>query len=185
MGKKTIFVREIDGYGRIPIPEEIRRNLKIQTGDLFSLEEGSDQSIMIQKYSPLQDSISLARFAADSLAKEIEGSVLIVSCERLLTGYLIGCKESFPAILRGKALSEELKTLLHTPEAVQGFRTNVAVLDEAEFNLRPTEHQEQYLIAIGKEKILGGILIRKEAGTVTSEDLKIFQFTAHLLGTQN
>ena len=51
--KTTGIIRRIDDLGRIVIPKELRRNLRIQNGD--SLEIFVDlNSIVLKKYSPME-----------------------------------------------------------------------------------------------------------------------------------
>jgi stage V sporulation protein T len=50
--KSTGIVRRIDDLGRLVIPKEIRRTLKIKEGDPFELFIMDDKSVCFQKYSP-------------------------------------------------------------------------------------------------------------------------------------
>ena len=49
--KATGIVRRIDGLGRIVIPKEIRRTLRIQESDPMEIYMGDDGSIQLKKYS--------------------------------------------------------------------------------------------------------------------------------------
>lgn len=53
MFKHTGIVRRIDDAGRVGIPKEIRRRLRIQEGDPIEIGEG-DNSVMLRKYSVLE-----------------------------------------------------------------------------------------------------------------------------------
>ncbi len=49
--KATGIVRRIDELGRIVIPKEIRRTLRIQESDPMEIYMGDDGSIQLKKYS--------------------------------------------------------------------------------------------------------------------------------------
>ena len=50
--KATGIVREMDGLGRLVIPIELRRTMKLKEGDPFEIFVNSDGSIVIKKYEP-------------------------------------------------------------------------------------------------------------------------------------
>lgn len=47
------IVRRIDDLGRIVIPKEVRRALRIREGDALQMETTSDGALLMQKYTPL------------------------------------------------------------------------------------------------------------------------------------
>ena len=52
--KATGVVRRIDDLGRIVLPKELRRTMRIKEGDSLEIYiDGMDQ-IMLKKYSPVQ-----------------------------------------------------------------------------------------------------------------------------------
>ncbi len=57
--KSTGVIRRIDELGRIVIPKEIRRNLKIRDGENMEIFVDMD-SIILKKYSKIEDSIEYA-----------------------------------------------------------------------------------------------------------------------------
>ena len=59
--KATGIVRRVDDLGRIVIPKEIRRTLKIREGDPFEIYTEKDGGVIFRKYSPMGD---LQDFAA-------------------------------------------------------------------------------------------------------------------------
>ena len=50
--KATSRVRRIDDLGRVIIPKEIRRTLRIREGDPFEIFMGREGEIILKKYSP-------------------------------------------------------------------------------------------------------------------------------------
>ena len=51
--KATGIVRRIDDLGRIVVPKEIRRTLRIREGDPLEIYTGREGEIMLKKYSPI------------------------------------------------------------------------------------------------------------------------------------
>ena len=60
--KATGIVRRIDDLGRIVIPKEIRRTLRIREGDPLEIFTGNDGEVILKKYSPILD---LSEFAVE------------------------------------------------------------------------------------------------------------------------
>ena len=53
--KATGIVRRIDDLGRIVIPKEIRRTLRIREGDPLEIYTEKDGEVIFKKYSPMGD----------------------------------------------------------------------------------------------------------------------------------
>ena len=51
--KATGIVRRIDELGRIVVPKEIRRVLRIREGDPLEIFTDKDGEIVLKKYSPI------------------------------------------------------------------------------------------------------------------------------------
>ena len=53
--KATGIIRRIDDLGRIVVPKEVRRTLKIHENDPFELFIQDDNTVCFRKYDPVQD----------------------------------------------------------------------------------------------------------------------------------
>ena len=51
--KATGIVRRIDDLGRVVIPKEIRRTLRIREGDPLEIYTATDGEVIFKKYSPV------------------------------------------------------------------------------------------------------------------------------------
>ena len=51
--QKTGIVRKVDDLGRIVIPKEIRKTLKIREGDELEISVEDNTKILLRKYEPL------------------------------------------------------------------------------------------------------------------------------------
>ena len=66
--KATGVVRRIDDLGRVVIPKEIRRTMRIREGD--SLDESfvnQSGEVVLKKYSPIADISAFAQQYADAM----------------------------------------------------------------------------------------------------------------------
>lgn len=65
--KATGIVRRIDDLGRVVIPKEIRRTLKIREGDPLEIFVDREGEVILKKYSPIGELGDFAKEYADSL----------------------------------------------------------------------------------------------------------------------
>lgn len=78
--KATGIVRRIDDLGRVVIPKEIRRTLRIREGDPLEIFVDRDGEVILKKYSPISELSDFAREYADALFDSLGHPVLI--CDR-------------------------------------------------------------------------------------------------------
>ena len=64
--KATGVVRRIDNLGRIVIPKEIRRTLRIREGDPLEIYTSHEGDVILRKYSPIGELSTFAQAYADS-----------------------------------------------------------------------------------------------------------------------
>ncbi len=75
--KATGIVRRIDDLGRVVIPKEIRRTLRIREGDPLEIYVDRDGEVILKKYSPISELSDFAREYADALYDSLGHTVLI------------------------------------------------------------------------------------------------------------
>lgn len=75
--KATGIVRRIDDLGRVVIPKEIRRTLRIREGDPLEIFVDRDGEVILKKYSPIGELGDFAKEYADSLFESLNHIVLI------------------------------------------------------------------------------------------------------------
>ncbi|MBQ5764771.1 MAG: AbrB/MazE/SpoVT family DNA-binding domain-containing protein [Clostridia bacterium] len=78
--KATGIVRRIDDLGRVVIPKEIRRTMRIREGDPLEIFTDRDGEVIFKKYSPIGELSELAVTYCDVLVKSTEQTVII--CDR-------------------------------------------------------------------------------------------------------
>ena len=67
--KATGIVRRIDDLGRVVIPKEIRRTMRIREGDPLEIFTNKDGEVIFKKYSPIGELSEFAGKYAETLAK--------------------------------------------------------------------------------------------------------------------
>ena len=67
--KATGIVRRIDDLGRVVIPKEIRRTLRIREGDPLEIFTDADGQVILKKYSPIGELGTFAKEYAEALAQ--------------------------------------------------------------------------------------------------------------------
>lgn len=78
--KATGIVRRIDDLGRIVVPKEIRRTMRIREGDPLEIFTDSDGEVIFKKYSPIGEMGKMAAEYCEVLSKCTPFSVII--CDR-------------------------------------------------------------------------------------------------------
>ena len=63
--KATGIVRRVDDLGRIVIPKEIRRTLRIREGEPLEIYTDRDGQIILKKYSPMGEMGIFGWFAGE------------------------------------------------------------------------------------------------------------------------
>ncbi len=78
--KATGIVRRIDDLGRVVIPKEIRRTMRIREGDPLEIYTDREGEVIFKKYSPIGELQSFSSEYADTLWKTMNMPVFI--CDR-------------------------------------------------------------------------------------------------------
>ncbi|RKQ33060.1 stage V sporulation protein T [Oceanobacillus halophilus] len=78
--KATGIVRRIDDLGRVVIPKEIRRTLRIREGDPLEIFVDREGEVILKKYSPINELGHFAKEYAEALFDSLQFPVLI--CDR-------------------------------------------------------------------------------------------------------
>lgn len=82
--KATGIVRRIDDLGRVVIPKEIRRTLRIREGDPLEIFVDREGEVILKKYSPIGELGEFAQEYADSLHEAIGHIACIVDRDEII-----------------------------------------------------------------------------------------------------
>lgn len=82
--KATGIVRRIDDLGRVVIPKEIRRTLRIREGDPLEIYTDSAGEVVLKKYSPIGEMNEFASEYADAAASILECAVAVTDTDQVI-----------------------------------------------------------------------------------------------------
>lgn len=83
--KATGIVRRIDDLGRVVIPKEIRRTLRIREGDPLEIFTDREGGVILKKYSPIGELNDFSKEYAESLQQSIGHIILIADKDSIIS----------------------------------------------------------------------------------------------------
>jgi AbrB family transcriptional regulator (stage V sporulation protein T) len=178
--KATGIVRRIDELGRVVIPKEIRRTLRIKEGDPLEIFTDRDE-LTLKKYSPIATLERLGEATAKSLNGLSGRLAVICDTDEIVCAVGDGKKE-----LDGKNLSAEMDKIL------QDRRSYIANAAEGGDILPLTAAKEEGVTAQVIVPIVSGgdclgavaLLCREEGAKLDSNTLNLARLTADILANQ-
>jgi AbrB family transcriptional regulator (stage V sporulation protein T) len=126
--KATGIVRRIDDLGRVVIPKEIRRTLRLREGTPLEIFTDREGEIILKKYSPMVELASFAVQYAESLA-QASGYMVCITDRDQIIAVAGGPKKD----LLQKNISRELEHAINEREQIlaqKDDRSFVSILDE-------------------------------------------------------
>lgn len=109
--KATGIVRRIDDLGRVVIPKEIRRTLRIKEGTPLEIFTDREGEVILKKYSPIGELSIFAKEYAEALAQTTGMVSCITDHDQVVAAAGPGSKE-----FAGKEISRELEEAISERE---------------------------------------------------------------------
>lgn len=91
--KATGIIRRIDDLGRIVIPKEIRRTMRITEGTPLEIFTDTDNTVTLKKYSPVMELRTLAQEYAEGLSDTTNCTVCICDSDTVVAVHHASKKE--------------------------------------------------------------------------------------------
>ncbi|MEE1086643.1 MAG: stage V sporulation T C-terminal domain-containing protein [Schaedlerella sp.] len=176
--KATGIVRRIDDLGRVVIPKEIRRTLRIREGDPLEIFTDREGEVILKKYSPIGELGGIAGVFAESLSKSLGCTVCIADNDQIVAAAGNGKKD-----LQDKYISAEIEKLLR-------MRKLYLAKNEKGKIVQVTEGAEGYkdesvCPIICEGDVIGGIiLLEKDMNKFHETEQKVAMMAADFLGRQ-
>jgi len=82
--KATGIVRRIDDLGRVVVPKEIRRVLRIREGDPLEIYTGNSGEVILKKYSPINELSQFAGEYVETVSKVLGGTVIVSDTDQVI-----------------------------------------------------------------------------------------------------
>ena len=89
--KATGIVRRIDDLGRVVVPKEIRKVLRIREGDPLEIYTGTTGEVILKKYSPISELGQMAEGFAETASSVLGMPVLVSDTDRFVA--VLGTKQ--------------------------------------------------------------------------------------------
>src|SRR5574344_583209 len=129
--RATGVVRRIDELGRIVIPKEIRRTLKIKDNTPLEIFSGDSGELVLKKYSPIVEIGDFALEVVKSIEKVISKNILIVNMDRVVYASEL-CKSYIE-----KNIDSHIERLIKSrlPQIVSKKQENTMIFDDSNISL--------------------------------------------------
>lgn len=178
--KATGIVRRIDDLGRVVVPKEIRRTLRIREGDPLEIFTDREGEIILKKYSPIGELSQFAKQYGDALAQTTGNVVFITDRDQFVSVSGTTKKE-----MVGKQISKELEDAVNERESIVAASTDKNFIklgsdEDSEF----TSEVISPIICEG-DAIGAVIILTKDAKTKLGEtEIKLAATASNFLGRQ-
>ena len=113
--KETGILRRIDELGRIVVPKEIRKKLKIREGDNLDIFVSED-NVILKKYSPLNDLEAILSVLLDAYKKIYNVSIVVADLTKIIASTKAEIK-----------VDEKLEEVINQKEELQ-FNKSMSVM---------------------------------------------------------
>ncbi|MCQ2513856.1 MAG: AbrB/MazE/SpoVT family DNA-binding domain-containing protein [Ruminococcus sp.] len=176
--KATGIVRRIDDLGRVVIPKEIRRTLRIREGDPLEIYTATDGEVIFKKYSPVGELSEFASQYADVLSRISSMPTLICDKDHVIAAAGVSKREY---------LERRISTVL---ENYMDSRKSYAATQQTADDVQPIEGIETsaaviYPIIASGDVTGAVIMLAGESVKIPSNaEIKLAQSAAAFLGKQ-
>lgn len=176
--KATGIVRRIDDLGRVVIPKEIRRTLRIRESDPLEIFTDREGEIILKKYSPIGELSTFAKEYAEALAQAAGCIACITDRDQVIAAAGSGSRE-----FADRRIHSELETMI-------ADRKNVCVTEKKFVKIMEDDNMEYssqaiYTITCAGDAV-GSVLILDKTGNrkFTETEEKLALAASGFLGRQ-
>lgn len=182
--KATGIVRRIDELGRVVIPKEIRRTLRIREGDPLEIFTDREGEVILKKYSPIGELSDFAKEYAESLHQTLSYTVAICDKDTVIAVSGNRSKE-----LMDRPLHDDIEALMESREHVLKNRKDGDTM--LSVTLSDNDPQQLYssqvfvpIVASGDT--IGAVLLlgKEDAAPMQTTEMKVCETAACFLGKQ-
>ena len=179
--KATGIVRRIDDLGRVVIPKEIRRTLRIREGDPLEIFTDREGGVILKKYSPIGELTDFSKEYAESLQQSIGHIILIADKDAFISVSGSSKKEYVE-----KKISNDLEKIMEDRKSVllgEGGGKVISLYNDEE------EGKYNYQVIspiIAEGDAIGAVIILSKDSSEKLGDLemKLAETAASFLGKQ-
>lgn len=177
--KATGIVRRIDDLGRVVIPKEIRRTLRIREGDPLEIFTDREGGIILKKYSPIEELTDFSKEYAESL-QEVIGHIILISDKDAFISVSGTSKDDY----EDRKVSPRLDELMEERKSVLlGIGNKEVIPLHKDDSLSGYKYQVIAPI-IAKGDAIGSVIILSKDEEIGELELKLAETAATFLGKQ-
>ncbi len=174
--KATGIVRRIDDLGRVVIPKEIRRTLRIREGDPLEIYTASDGEVIFKKYSPMGEISEFSGQYSDVLSRASGLPVIITDRDHVISVSGFSKRDAMD-----KHVSPELEEYMENRESYIKSKENSPLYPISALDV--TAAVAYPIIASGD--IAGSVIFLDDDNLkLTDTEIKLAQVAASFLGKQ-
>ena len=176
--KATGIVRRIDDLGRVVIPKEIRRTMRIREGDPLEIYTEKDGEVIFKKYSPMGELSDFAAQICESMQKTCDYPAAVCDRDGVIAAAGSGRKD-----ILDRRISAELAAVM---EARGAFRAEPG---GRQVPVTEQENSPRAAVAVpilSEGDLLGCVLFldRGDGARAGDTELKLAATVAGFLGRQ-
>ena len=179
--KATGIVRRIDELGRVVIPKEIRRTLRIREGNPLEIFTDKDGEIILKKYSPIGELGDFSNEYAEALYHSMGHTACICDKDTIISASGTGKKE-----LMDKPISSQLeRTITERKKGI--FSAGAGLLPVTSGEGEEEKYASQVIVPIiaDGDSIGAVIMLTKEPAVKMGEsEMKVAETAAKFIGMQ-
>lgn len=175
--KATGIVRRIDDLGRVVIPKEIRRTLRIREGDPLEIFVDREGEVILKKYSPISELGHFATEYSEALYDSLHYPIIISDRDEVIALAGLSKKEYL-----NKQISSYIGEVIE--DRVTVFEKDV---EEIEIIQGQVDEVKSYVISpiIANGDPIGCVMvISKEGENLTEVEQKVIETAAGFLAKQ-
>ncbi len=175
--RATGIVIRIDDLGRVVIPKEIRKTLRIREGDPLEIFTAKDGEIILKKYSPIGEIDAFAEEFAETLSETLEFGIIITDLDTIIATSKVS-KD-----YKEKAISSELEKYLEDRRLKSYDESKIIPVYKDD----SMEYKEQIIVPIlslSRDCIGCVTIVSEEEGKLGENEENIAKIAAGFLGKQ-
>ena len=170
--KNIGVVRRIDELGRIVIPKEIRKTLRIKENDNLDIYVDNNENIILKKYSLISSLTDFAQQFTDAIYNFLKKNIMITDKSTIIA-YSGEDKKRYI----GKNISKDLETSLDRRENIlEKFEKEIS------FSELNKENCKYIIISIISNGDVMGLVVVFSNDELNENDYKISKIAAQFLG---
>ena len=121
--KATGVIRRIDDLGRVVIPKEIRKNLRIKNGDNLEIYINEEDNIILKRFNQIDKQKDLAEAMCKTISSQLKKNILITNTNEVIAAEGTTLKKHL-----NYQLSEDLlKLIINRKEIITEDQTTITV----------------------------------------------------------